>query len=41
MGGSVARPEVRLAMDAVSTLNVQMDELVEGVGKRLAALSGA
>jgi len=41
MGGSVARPEVRLAMEAVSTLNVQMDELVEGVGKRLAELTGA
>lgn len=41
MGGSVARPEVRLAMDAVATLNVQMDELVEGVGKRLAELTGA
>jgi D-glucosaminate-6-phosphate ammonia-lyase len=39
MGGSVARPEVRLAMEAVSTLNVQMDELVEGVGKRLAELT--
>ncbi len=41
MGGSVARPEVRLAMEAVSTLNVQMDELVEGVGERLAELTGA
>ncbi|SDM47587.1 Seryl-tRNA(Sec) selenium transferase [Daejeonella rubra] len=41
MGGSVARPEVRLAMDAVATLNVQMDELVDGVGKRLAELTGA
>lgn len=41
MGGSVARSEVRLAMEAVSTLNVQMDELVEGVGKRLSELTGA
>ena len=41
MGGSVARPEVRLAMEAVSTLNVQMDELVDGVGKRLAELTQA
>ncbi|MFA6944537.1 MAG: hypothetical protein WC220_01430 [Pedobacter sp.] len=41
MGGSVARTEVRLAMEAVATLNVQMDELVEGVGKRLSELTGA
>ncbi len=41
MGGSVARSEVRLAMEAVSTLNVQMDELVDGVGRRLAELTQA
>lgn len=41
MGGSVVRPEVRLAMEAVSTLNVHMDELAFGVGKRLAELTGA
>ena len=41
MGGSVVRPEVKLAMDSVSTLNVQMDELAFGIGKRLAELTGA
>lgn len=41
MGGSVVRPEVKLAMESVSTLNVQMDELGFGIGKRLAELTGA
>ncbi|MDP2415118.1 PLP-dependent transferase [Daejeonella sp.] len=41
MGGSIERKEVRLAMESVSTLNVQMDELAFGIGKRLAELTGA
>ena len=41
MGGAIERPEVRLAMESVSTLNVQMDELAFGIGKRLAELTGA
>lgn len=41
MGGSIIRPEVKLAMESVSTLNVQMDELAFGIGKRLAELTGA
>lgn len=41
MGGSVVRPEVRLAMESVSTLNVQLDELAMGVGKRLSEITGA
>ena len=41
MGGAVVRPEVRLAMESVSTLNVQMDELAFGIGKRLGELTGA
>jgi D-glucosaminate-6-phosphate ammonia-lyase len=41
IGGSVERPEVRAAMDAASKYYVQMDELADGVGKRLAELTGA
>ena len=41
MGGAVVRPQVKLAMESVTTLNVQMDELAFGIGKRLAELTGA
>ncbi len=41
IGGSVERPEVRAAMDAASRRYVQIDELADGVGRRLAALTGA
>lgn len=41
IGGSVERPEVRAAMDAASKYYVQMDELADGVGRRLAELTGA
>jgi uncharacterized pyridoxal phosphate-dependent enzyme len=41
IGGSVERPEVRAAMDAASKYFVQMDELADAVGKRLAELTGA
>ena len=39
--GSQTLPEVKQAMDAASRAYVQMDELMEGVGKRLAELTGA
>ena len=38
---SVERPEVRAAMDAASQYFVQMDELADAVGRRLAELTGA
>ena len=41
MGGAVVRPQVKLAMESITTLNVQMDELAFGIGKRLAELTGA
>jgi seryl-tRNA(Sec) selenium transferase len=41
IGGSVERPEVRAAMDAASKYYVQIDELADGVGQRLAELTGA
>src|SRR5947209_19595903 len=41
IGGSVERPEVRAAMDAASKYFVQMDELADAVGQRLAELTGA
>src|SRR5262245_44220466 len=41
IGGSVERPEVRAAMDAASRYYVQIDELADAVGQRLAALTGA
>ncbi len=39
--GSQTLPEVKKAMDEASRGFVQMDELMDGVGKRLAELSGA
>jgi len=39
--GSQTLPEVKRAMDLASRSFVQMDELMDGVGKRLAELSGA
>ncbi len=39
--GSTTLPEVKQAMDQASRSFVDMDELMEGVGKRLAELSGA
>src|SRR5262249_51753861 len=39
--GSLTLPEVKRAMDEASRHFVQMDELMEGVGKRLAELTGA
>src|SRR6266567_1973345 len=39
--GSQTLPEVKHAMDLASRSFVDMDELMEGVGKRLAELSGA
>lgn len=41
LGGSVERPEVLTAMQAASQHFVQYDELAEGVGKRLAEITGA
>lgn len=41
IGGSVERPEVRAAMDAASRHYVQIDELANAVGQRLAELTGA
>src|SRR5262245_36312073 len=40
-GGSLELPEVRAAMEAASQYMVQLDELMEAVGKRLAELTGA
>ena len=39
--GSQTLPEVKRAMDEASRSFVNMDELMDGVGKRLAELSGA
>src|ERR1700732_5557678 len=39
--GSQTLPEVKKAMDEASRSYVQMDELMDGVGKRLAELTGA
>ncbi|MEP6534049.1 MAG: hypothetical protein ABJF23_01935 [Bryobacteraceae bacterium] len=39
--GSLELPEVRAAMEAASQHMVQLDELMDAVGKRLAALTGA
>ncbi len=39
--GSQTLPEVKIAMDEASRSYVQMDELMDGVGKRLAELTGA
>src|ERR1044072_4968357 len=41
IGGSIERPEVRAAMEASSKNFVQYDELADGIGKRLADLTGA
>lgn len=41
IGGSLERPAVRAAMEAASHNFVQYDELAEGIGKRLAELTGA
>src|SRR5207248_11246587 len=41
IGGSVERPEVRAAMEAAAKYYVQMDELADAVGQRLAELTGA
>ena len=37
----MVRPQVKLAMESITTLNVQMDELAFGIGKRLSELTGA
>src|SRR5258708_31080082 len=39
--GSTTLPEVKRAMDDASRSFVQMDELMQGVGKRLAEVTGA
>src|SRR5207247_9064355 len=41
IGASVELPEVRAAMEAACQYNVQLDELAEAGGRRLAALTGA
>jgi D-glucosaminate-6-phosphate ammonia-lyase len=41
IGGSIERPEVRAAMDAASRDFIQYDELAEGIGRRLAEITGA
>lgn len=41
IGGSIERPEVRAAMEAASQSFIQYDELAEGIGGRLAELTGA
>ena len=41
IGASVELPEVRAAMDAACQYNVQLDELADAVGRRLAELTGA
>jgi seryl-tRNA(Sec) selenium transferase len=41
IGASIELPEVRAAMDAASQHYVQLDELADGVGRRLAELTGA
>jgi uncharacterized pyridoxal phosphate-dependent enzyme len=41
VGGSLELPEVRAAKDAAAQHYVQLDELMEGIGKRLAELTGA
>src|SRR5580765_6271235 len=41
IGASVELPEVRAAMDAACQFNVQLDELADAVGRRLAELTGA
>jgi L-seryl-tRNA(Ser) seleniumtransferase len=41
IGGSIELPEVRAAKSAANQQHVQIDELMEAVGKRLAELTGA
>lgn len=41
IGGSLERQSVRAAMEAASKSFVQYDELADGIGKRLAELTGA
>src|ERR1043166_3819796 len=41
VGGSLELPEVRAAKDAAARHFVQLDELMEAIGKRLAELTGA
>src|SRR5690606_32112224 len=41
IGGSIERPEVHAAMQAASGNFAQYDELAQGVGQRLAELTGA
>jgi D-glucosaminate-6-phosphate ammonia-lyase len=41
IGGSIERPEVRAAMEAASQNFVQYDELADGIGRKLAELTGA
>jgi seryl-tRNA(Sec) selenium transferase len=41
IGGSIELPEVRAAMDAAAQHYVQLDELADAVGRRLAELTGA
>jgi L-seryl-tRNA(Ser) seleniumtransferase len=41
VGGSLELPEVRAAKDAAAQHFVQIDELMEGIGNRLAELTGA
>jgi len=41
IGGSIELPEVRAAKSAANQQYVQLDELMDGVGKRLAELTGA
>ena len=41
IGASVELPEVRAAMEAACKYNVQLDELADAVGRRLAELTGA
>jgi D-glucosaminate-6-phosphate ammonia-lyase len=41
IGGSLELPEVRAAKDAAAQHFVQLDELMEGIGKRLAELTAA
>jgi hypothetical protein len=41
IGASIELPEVRAAMESAAVHNVQLDELAEAVGRRLAEITGA
>jgi len=41
IGGSIKRPQTKAAMEAASHNFAQMDEVADGIGKRLAELTGA